>query len=127
VLPIFHLCLCERSLARDTPVDGFLASHKASIQGELGDQDEKTDEILRFREQIEQAGMPPAVEQEAFKQLRRLEAKDSNAGAVVRLRFLAGLSVEETARALGLSPRSVAREWAYARARLFQFLKEAGL
>jgi RNA polymerase sigma factor (TIGR02999 family) len=59
--------------------------------------------------------------------IRRLEAEDNEAGAVVRLRFFAGLSVEETARALDLSPRSVAREWAYARARLFQFLKEAGL
>jgi len=58
--------------------------------------------------------------------IRRLEGEDNEAGAVVRLRFFAGLSVEETARALGSSPRTVAREWAYARARLFQFLKEAG-
>jgi len=57
--------------------------------------------------------------------IRRLEGEDREAAAVVRLRFFAGLSVEETSQALARSPRSVAREWAYARARLFQFLNEA--
>ena len=44
--------------------------------------------------------------------------------AVVRLRFYAGLSVEETAEALGISPRTVKREWTYARARLFRELTD---
>lgn len=48
--------------------------------------------------------------------IRRLGEEDAQAAKVVRLRFFAGLSVEETARALELSPRTVAREWAYARA-----------
>ena len=55
--------------------------------------------------------------------VRRLEQEDSQAADVVRLRFYAGLSVEETARALNLSPRSAAREWAYARAWLFRALQ----
>jgi len=42
---------------------------------------------------------------------------------VTRLRFFAGLSVEEVAAALGISERSVHREWAFARARLLQFLE----
>ena len=46
------------------------------------------------------------------------------AGAVVRLRFYAGLSPEEAAEALGLSPRTVYRHWGYARAWLFRELKE---
>jgi RNA polymerase sigma factor (TIGR02999 family) len=58
---------------------------------------------------------------EAF---RRLEEVDPDAAKVVRLRFYAGLSVEETAAALGISPRSVAREWAYARAWLHGALAE---
>ena len=39
---------------------------------------------------------------------------------VVELRFFAGLSVEETADALGLSPRTVKREWQKARAFLLR-------
>ena len=46
--------------------------------------------------------------------------------AVVRLRFYAGLSVEETAEALGISARTVKREWTYARARLFRELGSDG-
>ena len=52
----------------------------------------------------------------------RLEQDVPIAAAVVRLRFYAGLTVDETAEALGISPRSVDREWAYARARLFRLL-----
>jgi RNA polymerase sigma factor (TIGR02999 family) len=54
--------------------------------------------------------------------LRRLEGEDPDAANVVRLRFFAGLGVEETARALGKSPRTVAREWAFARAWLMDEL-----
>ncbi len=55
--------------------------------------------------------------------IRRLEEEDPQAAEVVRLRFFAGLSVEQTAKALKLSPRTVAREWAYARAWLFRVLQ----
>ncbi len=40
----------------------------------------------------------------------------------VRLRFFAGLSVDDAASALGLSPRSAARLWTYARAILYRDL-----
>ena len=53
-----------------------------------------------------------------------LEREDRGAFDVVRLRFYAGLSVEETARSLGCSERTVMREWAFARSRLFQILAE---
>ena len=46
----------------------------------------------------------------------RLEGQDPEAARIVRLRFYAGLSVDETASALGISPSTVDREWAYARA-----------
>ncbi len=55
--------------------------------------------------------------------IRRLEAQNPEAGAVVRLRFYAGLGPDETAEALGLSPRTVYRHWGYARAWLFRELK----
>jgi RNA polymerase sigma factor (TIGR02999 family) len=56
--------------------------------------------------------------------ISRLEEQDPESARVVRLRFYAGLSVEETASALGLSPRTVKREWAFARAFLVRELKE---
>lgn len=57
--------------------------------------------------------------------LTRLEAEDAKAAQVVKLRFFAGLDVEETAAALGVSERTVAREWAFARARLFELLGQS--
>src|SRR5687768_15483762 len=56
--------------------------------------------------------------------ISRLERVSPDVAAVVRLRFYAGLSVEETAEALGISPRTVKREWTYARARLFRELAD---
>lgn len=58
--------------------------------------------------------------------LRKLEAEDPQAGEVVQLRFFGGLSVEETAKVMGISERTVAREWAFARARLFELLGPDG-
>lgn len=48
--------------------------------------------------------------------VEKLEREDPRAALVTRLRFYAGLTVEETAQAMGLSERTVAREWDYARA-----------
>jgi RNA polymerase sigma factor (TIGR02999 family) len=55
----------------------------------------------------------------------RLEQKDSRMGEVVRLRFFVGLSVTETAAALGRSDRTVRRDWALARAWLSRELKDS--
>ena len=53
----------------------------------------------------------------------RLGEQDGKAADVVRLRFYAGLSIEETARVLDLSPRTIKREWTYARTWLLHFLE----
>lgn len=50
--------------------------------------------------------------------LTRLAVDDPEAARVVQLHFFAGLSIEETAEALGLSRATAYRQWAYARARL---------
>jgi RNA polymerase sigma factor (TIGR02999 family) len=55
--------------------------------------------------------------------LPRLEALDARTADVVRLRYFVGLSVAETANALGVSERTVKREWAFARAWLFRALQ----
>jgi RNA polymerase sigma factor (TIGR02999 family) len=52
----------------------------------------------------------------------RLEQQEPEAAAIVRLRFFAGLSVDQTAEALGLSPRTVDRRWKFARAWMFREL-----
>jgi RNA polymerase sigma factor (TIGR02999 family) len=48
--------------------------------------------------------------------LERLEGFDSQQARIVEMRCFGGLTVEEVAEALGISPRSVKREWAMAKA-----------
>ncbi len=57
--------------------------------------------------------------------LQRLERIHVRQCKVVECRFYGGLSVEETAAALGISPRTVKRDWAFAQAWLHRELKEA--
>ena len=47
--------------------------------------------------------------------LQKLEGLDSDQGRIVELRFFGGLTVEETAAAIGKSPATVKREWALAK------------
>ncbi len=54
--------------------------------------------------------------------MERLEQVDAELARLVELRFFAGLSIEETADALQLSPATVKRRWALARAWLHREL-----
>ena len=54
--------------------------------------------------------------------LQKLEALDAEQGRIVELRFFGGLTVEETAAALGMSARTVKREWALAKGWLYREL-----
>ena len=54
--------------------------------------------------------------------LARLAAHDPEQERIVELRFFAGLTVEETAQVIGCSPRTVKREWQFAKAWLFREL-----
>jgi RNA polymerase sigma factor (TIGR02999 family) len=56
--------------------------------------------------------------------LDRLAIEDPRKAQVVELRFFGGLSVEETAAALGVSVRTVHADWAFARAWLFRTLSD---
>lgn len=59
----------------------------------------------------------PTVDLSAIDEvLKRLEAIDPKQGRIVELRFFGGLSIEETAEVVGVSPATVKREWALARA-----------
>jgi RNA polymerase sigma factor (TIGR02999 family) len=54
--------------------------------------------------------------------LQDLERLDPDQAKVVELRFFGGLTVEETAVVLGISPATVKREWAVAKAWLYRAL-----
>ena len=55
--------------------------------------------------------------------LNRLSKLDPRQGHVVELRFFGGLSVEETAAYLNVSPKTVKRDWAVAKVWLFGELR----
>lgn len=55
--------------------------------------------------------------------LEKLEKLDPRKASVVELRFFAGLTLDETAEHLGISPETVGREWRRARAWLYNELE----
>ncbi len=57
--------------------------------------------------------------------IEALRLNDPRAASVVHLRFYTGLSIDETAAALGVAPSTVDREWRYARAWLLRHLELA--
>lgn len=57
--------------------------------------------------------------------LERLTALDPRQGKIVELRFFGGLTVEETAEVLGISPKTVKRDWSVAKAWLHGDLKQS--
>jgi RNA polymerase sigma factor (TIGR02999 family) len=72
---------------------------------------------------IDVAAVEPAPDLLAVDQaLERLALEDPRKAQVVELRFFGGLSVEETAAALDVSPRTVQTDWAFARAWLYRTL-----
>ena len=73
--------------------------HRAELREDAVAAPEGSDEVLAVDEAL--AG---------------LAAADPTAAELVKLRYFAGLSVDEAAAALNMSPRSVDRLWAYARA-----------
>jgi RNA polymerase sigma-70 factor, ECF subfamily len=58
--------------------------------------------------------------------LEALSARDPRKARVVELRFFGGLSMEETAQALGVSLRTVHSDWVFARAWLYHALTNDG-
>ncbi len=72
--------------------------------------------------------MPLAAEEKSLdlialdEALTRLEAKDKQKARVVELRYFIGLSLEETADALGISRGTAARDWNVAKAWLHREL-----
>jgi len=97
--------LIERARARQTHKRGGGVARvelhddavAAGVTGELSET--SSDEILALDEA-----------------LKKLEALDERAARIVMLRYFAGLSIEQTAAAIDLSPATVKKSWAFARA-----------
>jgi RNA polymerase sigma factor (TIGR02999 family) len=68
---------------------------------------------------LAEPGRPPIDLVALDEALRKLEALHPPKAQVVKLRFFAGCSLEETAQMLGISRATAQRYWAYARAWLF--------
>jgi len=58
--------------------------------------------------------------------LDRLEQEDPDSVRVISLKFFGGLTNKEIAQMEGVGERSVERQWAFAKARLFQMIRETG-
>lgn len=56
--------------------------------------------------------------------LERLEQEDAESARVVTMKFFGGLTNKEVAGVLGVSERSVERQWAYARALLLEMIEK---
>jgi RNA polymerase sigma factor (TIGR02999 family) len=56
--------------------------------------------------------------------LRVLERLDPQKGKIVELRYFGGLSIEEAAEVMNVSPRTVRREWQRAKAWLYRMMTE---
>jgi len=56
--------------------------------------------------------------------LGRLEQEDPESARVINLKFFCGLTNGEVASILNVSERSVDRQWAYAKTRLFEIIRE---
>lgn len=76
-------------------------------------------------EQVTPLIKPPAENVLALNEaLERLEQEDARKAEIVKLRYFAGLTREETAAAQGVSVRTIDREWRYIVARLHKELSK---
>lgn len=77
--------------------------------------------------QVALMSQPRAAELLALDEaLAELAKLDERKGAVVELRYFGGLSIEETAAVLEISPMTVRRDWRAAKAWLFRRMRDEG-
>lgn len=102
-------------LMRQILVD-YARSHNAAKRGG-GDCKVALDETIFLPQKV---NLDLVQLDDALKELAKLDDRQSR---IVELRFFAGLSIGDTAEVLGISPATVEREWASARAWLYQEMK----
>jgi len=100
--------LLDHARQRHAGRRGGEGAHKVDIDAELLIADDRLEDVVALDEV-----------------LGRLNEMDPEQGRMVELRFFGGLNVEETAEVMGISPRTVKREWRLARAWLERELATA--
>jgi len=58
--------------------------------------------------------------------IQKLAVEDSTKADLVKLRYFAGLSIDQAAEILGISRATAIRHWSFTRAWLYQHIKESG-
>jgi RNA polymerase sigma factor (TIGR02999 family) len=107
-----HFFGVAAQMMRRVLVDHARANHRAKRGGAA--------HKLSFDEAMYLQGSQDAQVVALDEALSRLKAIDSRKSDVVELRYFGGLSVDETAEVLGVSPHTVMRDWNMAKAWLYQ-------
>lgn len=111
-----HFFALAARLMRQIMVD-YARRHGAQKRGGLAMQVPLEDDLLSGDRQIRLVNDLDAA-------LQNLASFDKRLAAVVEMRFFGGLTEEEIAEVLGVSPRTVKRDWALARAWLYDALHQ---
>ncbi len=101
-----YLAIAATAL-RHVLVDMF-REHEAAKRGADRQRVTLTGELVADREEVDLLALDEA--------LTKLEGRSPRQARIVELRFFAGLSVDETAAALGVAPRTVDGDWRMAKA-----------
>jgi RNA polymerase sigma factor (TIGR02999 family) len=94
----------------------YARAHNAEQRGGALQRVEMQDELAISPEQLDEV-------EHLDEALKKLEKENPRQARVVELRYFGGLSVEEIGALLQIAPRSVKRDWALARIRLFRELR----
>ena len=95
--------LIERARRKLAARHGANAEHVDADDIEIAAPTQKDDELLAIHDALD-----------------KLAAHDARKAELVKLRYFAGLSIDEAADVLGISAPTAKRDWAYARAWLFR-------
>ena len=95
--------LIERARRKLSAKHGAGAKHVDVADVEIAAPSAKDDELLAVHESLD-----------------ALAVHDARTAELVKLRYFVGVSIEEAAEVLGISPRTAKRDWTYARAWLYQ-------
>jgi RNA polymerase sigma factor (TIGR02999 family) len=127
-----YLRLVETEAQRWNSRGHFFAAAAEAMRRILVDRARKRDSVRhgggRVRQPLDEARiMAPEVGEDLValdEALTQLASRDAEAADLVKLRFFAGLTSAQAADALGISPRTADRVWAYARTFLLAALQE---
>ena len=113
-----HFIAVAAKVMRRILVD-YARAHNAEMRGGDLERVELNEEVAVARDRSEEV---LAVDQA----MAKLQAENPRQAQIVELRYFAGFSVEEVAKILDISPRSVKRDWRDAKEFLFFEIKKGG-